>query len=423
FLLTYVLLLSFPKSRAYVATGAAVLFILLSFHDIRLLLNIHVVFMPLDGVFAAIEWNVILMIFGTMGLVSLFIESRMPALMADKIIQKTPNVKWAVIALAAFAGLISAFVDNVATVLMVAPIALTIAKRLKISPVSMIIAIAVASNLEGAATLVGDTTSILLGGYANLTFSDFFFYLGKPSMFWINQVGLFVAVLVLLRIFRKDDQPVSISETTVVTDFVPSILMLAMIGLLITASFIPSAPALINGIICTGLMIFGVIRKTIVKKDKAAFVETMKDVDFFTLLLLASLFIVVKSIENAGVIAAISEVILDLAGGNVFVIFTLILWGSVLLSAFIDNIPYVATMLPVVTIIAGNIAVGSGLDLAGEKQLVTLLYFGLLAGATLGGNMTPIGASANITAIGILRKEGYDVNSGEFMRIGVPFTL
>lgn len=423
FILTYVLLLSFPKYRAHIATGAAVLFILLSFADMRVLFDLDVVYMPFDQVFASIEWNVILMIFGTMGLVSLFIESKMPALMADKIIQKTPNVKWAVISLAVFAGLISAFVDNVATVLMVAPIALTIAKKLKISPVPSIIAIAVASNLEGAATLVGDTTSILLGGYAGLDFFDFFFYLGKPSMFWINQLGLAAAVLVLLRIFRHDSQPVKVTDTTVVTDYVPSILMVSMIGLLILASFIPSAPALTNGFICTGLMVFGVLRKAIVKKDKKAFMDTVKDVDFFTLLLLASLFVVVKSIENAGVITAISEVILDLAGGNVFIIFSLLLWGSVLLSAFIDNIPYVATMLPVVTIIATNIAGATGLDAAAQTQLVTLLYFALLSGATLGGNMTPIGASANITAIGILRKEGYEVKTGEFMRIGVPFTL
>lgn len=423
FALTYVLLLAYSKYRAYIAAGAALLFIVLSLAPIRDLLGLTVTFMPLSGVFAAIEWNVILMIFGTMGLVSLFIESKMPALMADKIIEKTPNVKWAVIALAIFAGFISAFVDNVATVLMVAPIALTIAKKLKISPVKMIIAIAVASNLEGAATLVGDTTSILLGGYAGLDFFDFFFYLGKPSMFWINQIGLLAAVLVLFRVFRKDSQPVRIEDRAVVTDYVPSILMVLMIVLLITASFIPNTPALINGYICTGLAVFGVVRKAIVKKNREAFMETVKDVDFFTLLLLASLFVVVKSIENAGVITAISQLLFQVSGGNVFVIFTVILWGSVLLSAFIDNIPYVATMLPVVTLIAANIAVQSGLEAAAQQQLVTLLYFGLLSGATLGGNMTPIGASANITGIGILRKEGYEVTTAEFMKIGVPFTL
>ncbi|MFH0993608.1 MAG: SLC13 family permease [bacterium] len=423
FVLTYILLLSFSKYRAYIAAGSALLFILLSFSPIRTLLGITETFMPVNQIFQSIEWNVILMIFGTMGLVSLFIESKMPALMADKIIDRAPNVKWAIVSLAIFAGIISAFIDNVATVLMVAPIALTIAKKLKISPVPAIIAIAIASNLEGAATLVGDTTSILLGGHMNLDFFDFFFYLGEPSLFWINQIGLAAAVLVLIFAFRKAKQPVMMEEKTVVTDYFPSFLMLGVIVLLIIASFIPGKPALTNGYVCVGLMLIGITRKMIVRRDRHAFFATVKDVDFFTLLLLASLFVIVKSIENAGVITAISQVIFRLAGGNMFLIYSVILWGSVLLSAFIDNIPYVATMLPVVALIAGNVAVQSGLDPVTTQRFSTLLYFGLLCGATLGGNLTPIGASANIAGIGILRKEGFVVKTWDFMKLGIPFTL
>ena len=130
FILTYILLLLFPKIRAYIAIASGVVFVALGI-------------LPIDKVLSTVDWNVILMIAGTMGIVHFFIESRMPELMADIIIDKTPNVKWAVISLALFAGIISAFVDNVATVLMVAPVALTIAKKLKISPVPAIISIAV----------------------------------------------------------------------------------------------------------------------------------------------------------------------------------------------------------------------------------------------------------------------------------------
>jgi Na+/H+ antiporter NhaD/arsenite permease-like protein len=160
------------------------------------------------------NWNVLLMILGTMGVVALFIESKMPALLADLIIDRMPNVKWATVVLALFAGLISAFVDNVATVLMVAPVAVTVAKKLKISPVNMIISIAISSNLQGAATLVGDTTSILLGAEANMNFNDFFFYQGKPGLFWVCQVGAIVSGLVLLWVFRKDNQPIHMDEKT-----------------------------------------------------------------------------------------------------------------------------------------------------------------------------------------------------------------
>ncbi|NCB35912.1 MAG: arsenic transporter, partial [Clostridia bacterium] len=151
FAATYLGLLIFSSYRAFIALGSAALFVALGI-------------MPLGEVFSAIDWNVIMMIAGTMGTVALFIESRMPARLADLIINRVPNVKWAIISLSVFAAVISAFVDNVATVLMVAPVAIGIAKKLKMSPVSSIIAIAIASNLEGAATLVGDTTSILLGG-------------------------------------------------------------------------------------------------------------------------------------------------------------------------------------------------------------------------------------------------------------------
>jgi len=161
FLITYVLMIALPKYRAYVAFASAVLFVVLGI-------------LPIRSVFPAVDWNVILMIAGTMGVVDLFIESRMPARLADLIIKKVPDIKWTIIALSVFAGVVSAFVDNVATVLMVAPVAITIAKKLNISPVPSVIAIAIASNLEGAATLVGDTTSILLGGYAGMDFLDFF---------------------------------------------------------------------------------------------------------------------------------------------------------------------------------------------------------------------------------------------------------
>ena len=185
FIATYASLLAFPRWRAQIALTSALIFILLGI-------------MPLNQVFVAVDWNVIMMIAGTMGIVALFIESRMPARLADLLIQRTPNVKWAIISLALFAGIISAFVDNVATVLMVAPVALSISKKLQISPVPSIIAIAVSSNLQGAATLVGDATAILLGGHAKLDFLDFFFMNGKPGMFWVVQAGALVSTLMLL---------------------------------------------------------------------------------------------------------------------------------------------------------------------------------------------------------------------------------
>lgn len=399
FLLTYVLLLSIPKYRQYIALASGAIFVVLGI-------------LPVNKVMTTIDWNVILMIMGTMGVVNLFIASKMPSLLADKIIEKTPNVKWATVFLALFAGIISAFVDNVATVLMVAPVAVTIAKKLKISPVPMVICIAISSNLQGAATLVGDTTSIILGGYANMNFLDFFWFQGRPGIFWVVEAGALVSTIVLLYVFRNEKQPISSMDKTVVTDYIPTVLLVGIIVLLIAASFIPNKPAITNGLICMTLFIIGLLREMRRSRSTEIVKAEFANIDYTTILLLTGLFLVIGGITEAGLVEEIGKIFVSISGDNLFVIYSLIVWASVALSAVIDNIPYVATMLPV----TASIASALGID-------PYILYFGLLVGATLGGNITPIGASANITGIGILKSEGYEVSAKEFMKYSVPFTL
>ena len=400
FAVTYVLMLAFGKYRTYIALGSAAAFIISGM-------------LPFDQIGGSIDFNVLLMIAGTMGLVQLFIDSKMPALLADLVMEKVPNIQIAAVALALFAGIISAFVDNVATVLMVAPIALEICKKLKTNPIPFIIAIAVSSNLQGAATLVGDTTAIMLGSYANMSFLDFIIYEGKPGIFFAVELGAIVSAVILAWLFRKEKQPVPKgAPRTVVTDFVPTVLLVGMILLLICASFIQNKPAITNGLICVTLLVVGMVYSMAKTQSKEAVTRPLKAVDFETIGLLFGLFLMIGGISNMGVIDAAAGLLAKLGGGNVFILYTIIVWASVLLSAFIDNIPYVATMLPVVTGLASALGIEP-----------TLLYFGLLSGATLGGNCTPIGASANIAGIGILRKAGYEVKTSDFTRIGVPFTL
>jgi Na+/H+ antiporter NhaD/arsenite permease-like protein len=398
FITTYVSMLIFQKVRAYIALGAATLFIIIGI-------------LPIGQVFGAIDWNIIMMLAGTMGSVALFIETRMPARLADLMLRKVPDVRWAIISLALFAGVISAFVDNVATVLMVAPVGLAISKKLGISPIPVLISIAVSSNLQGAATLVGDTTSILLGSYAKMDFLDFFFMNGKPGICWAVELGALVTIPILLLIFRKDKKPIEQSEITEVNDLFPSFLLIGTVFLLILASFLKNKPSITNGIICLSFFIIGLIRTAIVK-GLGSIKGFIKEIDYLTLLLLSGLFMVISGITHVGLIDDISSLFVKFGGDNLFLLYTLIVFGSVFFSAFIDNIPYVATMLPVITGIS---------TLMGIEPYV--LFFGLLSGATLGGNITPIGASANIAAIGILRKEGYTVKNKDFFKIGFPFTM
>ena len=400
FAVTYVLMLIFSKWRPWIAIVSGAVFLVSGM-------------LPYGDFFAAIDFNVLLMIAGTMGLVQLFIDSKMPALLADLVMEKVPNVQMAAVSLALFAGIISAFVDNVATVLMVAPVGLAICRKLNTNPVPFIIGIAVSSNLQGAATLVGDTTAIMLGSEAGMSFLDFFWYKGRPSIFFAVELGAIVSALILAYLFCKEkDKVEQTGQRTAVTDYVPTVLLLATIALLVGTSFIDKKPDITNGLVCMGMLLIGLVYTCIREKTPKAVLVPLKAIDFETIGLRFGLFLMIGGIDNMGVIDAAANLLKTLGGGNAFVLYTLIVWASVLISAFIDNIPYVATMIPVI----GGLAAAMQMD-------PTVLYFGLLSGATLGGNCTPIGASANITGIGILRREGYTVKNRDFFRIGIPFTL
>ena len=424
FAATYVFMLAFQKIRPHIAVGSALLFIILGTVGI-----IDGFSYTVPEAIAQIDWNVLMMIAGIMGTVYFFIDSQMPQRISDSLMSRVSDARTAVIVISLFAGIISAFIDNVATVLMVAPVAISFCKKLNISPVPSIICISIASNLQGAATLVGDTTSILLGKAANLDFSDFFWDDGRLGMFFVVELGAIASTLVIAWLFRKQKQKISIDGRTEVNDIFPSIMLALTILALIAVSFIPYKsnaaegqfykPDTTNGIICMFFFIVCAVRRIIKDKNFSSFNKVMKEMDYYTIVLLAGLFIVIGGVTKAGVIDWLGTVIAKVGGenGSVFLIYTIIVWFSVLVSAFVDNIPYTATMLPVVAVISGTLtASGSSVD-------PKLLYYGLLVGATLGGNLTPIGASANIAGIGILRKEGYTVKTKEFMKHGIPITL
>jgi Na+/H+ antiporter NhaD/arsenite permease-like protein len=399
FVAMYVVMIVRPKWRTLAALITGAIFLITGI-------------LPVRSVFNEIDWNVILMIAGTMVVVDYFIESKMPNRIADILLDKADNVMWVTIYMSLFAGVISAFIDNVATVLMVAPVGLAVCRKLKISPVGMLISIAVSSNLQGAATLVGDTTSIMLGAYARMDFTSFFFMKGRPGIFWAVELGALATIPVLMLLFRKQKEPVHADEMTKVSDFVPSFMLLGVVAALITASFIPGKPDITNGLICCCMAGVSILYDLIRTKKTKGLVRALKGIDFSTIYLLIGLFTVIGGIKAVGIIDDVAAAISRIGGSSLFLLYTVVVFGSVAISAFIDNIPYVATMLPVMQGVSAMLGI--------EPYL---LYFGLLTGATLGGNLTPVGASANITAIGILEKNGERVSFGDFARIGVPLTL
>lgn len=399
FIITYLLMMIFSTKREIIVIISSILFTLLGIINFK-------------EAITAINYDALLIIIGTMGIVGFFIESKMPCLMADYLLKKVTDTKWAIVVLAMLAGIVSAFVDNVATVLMVAPIGLAICKKLNISPVNALIAISVSSNLQGAATLIGDTTSIILGSYANMNFVEFFFVEGKPSIFFAVELGAIVTIPVMLFLFRKYKTKIPKGEITKISDYFPTILIILNIVLLIINSFLPTNSIITNGVICIALYIIGIIYYIIRKRNFKIIKNSLKAIDLKTIIMLAGIFVVIAGITKAGLIQQLSNIFIKIGKNNIFIIYTVITFGSVFLSSFIDNIPYVATMLPVVSQIATT-----------ANAPIYLLYFGLLSGATLGGNLTPIGASANITTIAILKKEGYNVKLKDYFKIGIPFTL
>lgn len=397
FLIAYILFIFLPRRRTAVALFGAGLLILsraISFKD----------------AFLAINWNVMGIFIGTLAVADIFMESRMPAYVAEIIVDRAKNTAWAILLICLLTGLISAFVENVATVLIVAPIALSLARKLKINPMNMMIAIAVSSNLQGTATLIGDPPSMLLGGFAKMNFMDFFFYKGRPGIFFAVELGALASFPVLYFIFRKDREKSELIRVEKIKSWVPTIILAGLILLLAASSFFDTGFSYMAGLICMAAGAIAMLWEKFF--HKGSILEGIKTLDWETTFFLMGVFILVGSIASTGWIDIISNFLSGLVGGNIFLGYTLIVFISVLLSAFIDNVPFLAAMLPVALSMADKLKINPALFL-----------FGLLIGASLGGNITPIGASANIVACGLLKKEGCEVKFGDFMKIGIPFTL
>jgi len=397
FLIAYLLFVFLPGRRTRVAIAASLFLILIG------------TISPWDAL-RAINWNVMGIFVGTLIVADVFMESRVPAYIAEIIVDKAENTAWAILYICALSGFISAFVENVATVLIVAPIALSLAKKIKINPVNMMIAIAMSSNLQGAATLIGDPPSMLLGGFSGMNFMDFFFYRGRPSIFFAVEIGAIASFLALYFIFRRHRAKTRLVAVEKVKSWVPTIILTTLIILLAGSSFFDTGFSHMAGILC---IIFGGISVVWEKYfNKRSIVQGLKTLDWETTFFLMGVFILVGAVTLTGWVDRMSGFLSGIVGTNIFLGYTLFVFISVVVSAFIDNVPFLAAMLPVAMSMSARLGVHP-----------SLFLFGLLIGASLGGNITPIGASANIVACGLLKKEGYEVSFKDFAKIGLPFTM
>ncbi len=397
----YAVVVAFPHKKSFATLAAAGLVIIAGV----------IPFGEAFGVY--VNWNVLMIYLGSLIIAELFIYSRVPAFIADKLVEKSPSVGLAIVFILMMTGLISAFVENVATVLVMAPIALALSSKLGIAPTYFMVGLAVMANLQGTATLVGDPPSMIFASYANYSFNDFFFFQGKPSIFFAVQAGMLAGAIYFYLYFRKAGAGKVDLPTEKILSYVPSILLLVMIVGLALVSFFHSGVSLTAGLLVMALGVIGLLwYRLVMKESREKIVALVRGLDWDTMAFLVGIFIVIGAVDSVGLLKDFSIFLEGIIGTNVFLGFVVILGVSALISGFVDNVPYIIAMLPVAA------ALGKNLSLQPE-----LYMFALLIGSCLGGNLTPFGASANVVAVGILKKQGVQLDFGKWLKIGVPFTL
>jgi Na+/H+ antiporter NhaD/arsenite permease-like protein len=359
--------------------------------------------------FEAIDLNVIFLLAGMMILAGILRETGFFQWLAIRSIKIAGGRPFRLlVVLSTLTAVTSAVLDNVTTVVLVAPVTLYVANVLRVTPVPFLISEILASNIGGTATLIGDPPNILIGSASGLDFAAFLGNMAPAA------VLAYLAFLVLARIFFRGRVEVhegvrqavlALDEREVIGD-----LRLLRIGLGVTLAtivgflvhgplgFEPATIALVGAVV---LMLLARVRPE----------EVLRDVEWSTLFFFMGLFMLVEGVVQVGILAAVADGLLELTAGSQAVTTIGLLWLSAVASAIVDNIPYTATMIPVVE------------QLAAEGLRVEPLWWALALGSCLGGNATLIGASANVVVVNVAARAGHPISFVEFLRYGAPVTV
>jgi len=406
FLVTYGIIISEKINRAVIALLGAALMIAFGIVDLHAAYTHH------------IEWGTITLLIGMMILVGITSKSgffQYVAIKAAKFAKGSPiNI---LIILSLLTAVLSAFLDNVTTVLLIVPVTFSITRILRVNPVPYLISEIIFSNVGGTATLIGDPPNIMIGSAnKHLDFNDFIINLGPVVV-----VILAVITTIIYFLYRKDlkaDQQLvaelmKLNEKDYIKDVVLLKKSLIVLGLTILGFVLHSVIHLDAAVIAmTGAIILMLIG---VKEHDLE--EVFANVEWVTIFFFAGLFTLVGGLVDIGLIKSLAERALEVTGGDIAVASYLILWVSGVASATIDNIPFVATMIPLIQ----DMAVGMGLT--PDSPQIDVLWWSLALGACLGGNGTIIGASANVIVAGMASREGHGFSYFDFLKIGAPLTL
>ena len=356
-----------------------------------------------------IDFNTIGLLVGMMVLVAIIRQSGLFEYVAIKAAKMVHGDPWKImIAFILLTAVLSGILDNVTTVLLVGPMTIAIAKMLEINPVPFLMTQILASNIGGTATLIGDPPNIMIGSAANLSFVDFLKNTG------VAVVLVIVFMIVMMRFVYKKEIEVEGLDTSKIMNLDPD-------------KSITDKPLLIKGVVVIVLVILGFIlhdqigMETSVIALTAAVVmlliggvnvdNAIQDVEWTTIAFFMALFVVVGGLTETGVIKQVAAVIIERTAGHPVMMMLILLWASALLSSFLNNIPFIATLIPLVLALKAD-----GMD-------AEPLWWAISLGACLGGNGTMIGASANVVLSDISTKHGYPITFKSYLRVGMPFML
>ncbi len=416
FILAYVLISFELLHRTLAAMLGAAIMLVISYTLGTINPEYHI--MSYEAAIRAIDMNVILLLMGMMIIVGILKNTGVFQWTAYKCYQLARgNVIVLSVILMTFTAVSSAFLDNVTTMLLLTPVSIEIALSLGISPLSLLIPEVLASNIGGTATLIGDPPNIMIGSYAGLTFMQFVINLAPVCI--ISMLILFVyskfvyngeykkaTVTDIQAFIEKLREEYKITDSTLLT--VGMIVMGIVISMFLTHGFWHMEVSIAAIFGASLLFTYGIVTK---KVDLLSLIE--KDIEWPTLLFFMFLFILVGAVEETGLLDMIADWVLDLSHGSLITSICLILWVSAIMSAFVDNIPFTATMLPIVAYLTKVIP--------GAESGV--LWWALAFGACFGGNGTMIGASANVVTMGIAESAGYPIRFFGFMKVAFIYMV
>lgn len=363
---------------------------------------------PAQAFLHDVNWDVLALYWGYSMLSFCFLQSKVPALIVNKTLSRVKKEKNALLSLCLMAMVLSSAMPNPVVVIMLAPVAIEMSERLKGSLFVYMIALSVSANIVTTVSMIADPPALILALSTGMQFLDFYWFQGNIGIGTLSVIGIAIAILTLMLQLRRLNNQVSISSERIETTWAATVLFLSSVVALSVVPWNslgrwnhPGLVGLVLGAICLTMGAIQGDSRQMVKESGAN-----------TLLFLVGIFITIATIERVGLLNDFSTWLGGLGLKSAFAYLTIFTWLSVILSAFVDNVPFTVLMIPVCSSVADALGVSPWPS-----------YFGMLAGTGMGGNLTPVGATANVLACGILEKRGHKIEIRKYWKIALPLSL